>query len=243
MKPVVIGVVIARGGSKGVPGKNLARVGGHPLVGWAILSARKARTLDRIILSTDSPKIAWVGQRYGAEVPFSRPASLARDGTHTPPVLEHAVSFLEGQGQKVDVVVTLQASSPFRRPEHIDATVRRLLNSPRLDSVITVKEVSFPPFWMLRDRGGILKPFVEDGVDYSLKERQQMSCVYQPNGAVYATRRDLLKKRGLIFSAFAGGKTGCVVMDSVSSLDVDHPMDLEVVRTAFKMNPHLLERM
>lgn len=243
MKPVVIGVVIARGGSKGVPGKNLARIGGTPLVGLAILAARKAGMLSRVILSTDSPKIARVGRRYGAEVPFLRPASLARDGTHTPPVLEHAVSFLEGQGQKVDVVVTLQASSPFRRAEHIDATVRRLLTNPRLDSVITVKEVPFPPFWMLREKSGVLRPFVEDGVDYSLKERQQMSRIYQPNGAVYATRRDLLKNRGLIFSAFAGGKTGCVVMGGVSSLDVDHPMDLELVKTAFKLNPHLLEGM
>ncbi len=239
----VVGVVVARGGSKGLPGKNLRRLGGRPLVAHAVVAASRARTLDRVVLSTDSPEIARVGRRYGAEVPFLRPKHLARDTTHTPPVIEHAVRYLETHaGMKVDLVVTLQPTSPFRRAEHIDAAVRLLVTNPRFDSVITVKEVAFPPFWMFRARNGRLVPFVSDGIDYSVKERQQLSTLYQPNGAVYVTRRSLLKKRGLLFSAFSDGSTGYVKMDPLSSLDIDEPKDLAVAKLVLKEHPDLLPR-
>lgn len=239
----VVGVVVARGGSKGLPGKNLRRVGGRPLVAHAIVAARRARTLDRVILSTDSPEIARVGRRYGAEVPFLRPKHLARDTTHTPPVIEHAVRYLERrEGTKVGIVVTLQPTSPFRRAEHIDSAVRLLAANPRFDSVITVKEVAIPAFWMFRPRNGRLVPFVDDGTDYALKERQQLPTLYQPNGAVYVTRRNLLRKRGVLFSAFSGGSTGYVKMDPLSSLDIDRPMDLTVAKLVLKEHPELLSK-
>lgn len=237
----VVGVVVARGGSKGLPGKNLRRLGGRPLVAHTIQAARQARTLDRLILSTDSAEIARVGKRYGAEVPFLRPKHLARDTTHTPPVIKHAVRYLETRERmKVDIVVTLQPTSPFRRAEHIDLAVRFLANNPRFDSVISVKEVAFPPFWMFRIRNGRLLPFVNDGIDYSLKERQQLPTLYQPNGAVYVTRRSLLKKQGLLFSGFVGGSTGFLRMDQLSSMDIDGPLDLLVARTILKQYPELL---
>ncbi len=239
----VVGVVIARGGSKGLPNKNLRRLGGKPLVAHTIRAASRARTLDHLILSTDSPEIARVGRRYGAEVPFLRPKRLARDSTHTPPVIEHAVRYLERhEGMRVDIVVTLQPTSPFRRPEHIDTAVRRLAADPRLDSVVTVKKASFPPFWMFTSRNGRLVPFVSDRTDYSVRERQQLPAVYQPNGAVYATRRELLATRGVLFSAFRGGRTGYVEMDELASVDVDGPADLLVAGLLLKQHPELLAR-
>ena len=234
----VVGVVIARGGSKGLPGKNLRRLGRHPLVAHTILVAKQAWTLDRVILSTDSPQIAKVGKRYGVEVPFLRPKYLARDTTHTPPVIEHAVSYLEKhEGMKVDIVVTLQPTSPFRRVEHINSAVRLLSTKRRLDSVITVKVVTLPPFWMFKARKHRLVPFVQNGIDYSVKERQELPTIYQPNGAVYATRRKLLRDQGLIFSTFSGGATGYVVMDPVTSLDIDGPMDFMMAEIVLKQNP------
>lgn len=236
----VVGVVLARGGSKGLPGKNLARLGRRPLLAYTILAARAARTLDRVILTTDSPEIAAVGRRYGAEVPFLRPAALARDTTHTPPVIEHAVRHVERrESYRVDVVVTLQPTSPFRRPEDIDRGVRMLIKDPRLDSVIAVKDAAVPPYWVFRPRGGRLFPFVKDGTDYFLKERQQLPPTVQPNGALYVTRRRLLADHGILVSAFDGGKTGYVRMDPLRSVDIDGPLDLVVANLLLKQHPEL----
>lgn len=239
----VVGIVVARGGSKGLPGKNLCRLGGRPLVAYTILAARRARTLDRVILSTDSPEIARIGERYGAEAPFLRPKHLARDTTHTPPVIEHAVRHLERrEGYRVDIVVTLQPTSPFRQPEHIDRGVRMLAANPRLDSVITVKDAAVPPYWVFRSRRGRLYPFVNDGTDYFLKERQQLKPTVQPNGALYVTRRTLLARRRILVSAFDGGRTGYVRMDGLTSVDIDGPMDLAVAKLVLKEHPELLPK-
>ena len=228
-RQTVVGVVIARGGSQGLPRKNIRPLRGKPLLAYTLEAAQAARRLDRVILSTDAPEIAEVGKKYGAEVPFLRPKHLAQDKTHTPPVVEHAVCYLEKQEHyRVDLVVTLQPTSPLRRSDHIDAAVKLLLQDRKLDSVISVKEVASPPFWMFRANGKVLVPFVDDGIDYSLKERQELPKLYEPNGAVYVTRRELLRQQGVIFSAFAGGRTGFVVMDSLSSVDIDSHLDLVV---------------
>ena len=218
-----------------MPGKNILPLNGKPLLAYTAHAAQQAKTLDRVVLSTDSEEIAEVGRRYDLEVPFLRPAHLATDTAHTPPVIEHAVSFLEErEGYQVDIVVTLQPTSPLRRPEHIDKVVNLLWERPQLDSVITVSEVELPPFWMFRLHGELLRPFVDDGVDYSLTERQEMDRVYRPNGAVYATRRWLLRERGVLLSAFAGGSTGYVIIDQANSLDIDSSTDFMVVEAMLK---------
>ncbi|MBI3320674.1 MAG: acylneuraminate cytidylyltransferase family protein [Candidatus Omnitrophica bacterium] len=234
-----VGIVVARGGSKGLPGKNLRRIGPYPLVACTILAAKRSRLLDRVMLSTDSPQIAAVGRRFGAEVPFLRPKSLARDTTHTPPVIEHAIRYLERtEGYRVDIVVTLQPTSPFRRPEHIDSAVRMLARRRGLTSVITVEQAAVPPFWMFRTRGGRLVPFVQDGTDYLLKERQQLPKIVQPNGAVYVTRRSLLRS-GVIASVFDDRTTGYLLMDRWSSVDIDEPMDLAFAQQLLRQHPAL----
>lgn len=226
MKPYVLGVIPARGGSKGVPGKNLRELGGKPLIAHTIEAATAAGCLDRVLLTTDSPEIAAAGRRYGAEAPWLRPAELAQDTTHTPPVIEHAVAWVEqALGRGVDIVVTLQPTSPFRTAAHIAEAVGHLMARPELDSVISVTAVEFPPFWMLRAEGAQLRPFVQDGVDYTLKERQELPRLVQPNGAIYVTRRALLTERGVLFSAFSGGRTGWLLMDWASSVDIDQELD------------------
>ena len=231
----VVAVITARGGSKGLPRKNILPLAGKPVLAYTAEAALQARTLDRVLLSTDSQEIAELGREYGLEVPFLRPAHLAGDTAHTPPVVEHCISFLEErEGYQVDLVVTLQPTSPLRRPQHIDQAVGILQSSPELDSVITVSEVDLPPFWLFRLEDHVLRPFVDDGVDYSLKERQEMEGVYRPNGAVYVARRCLLKERGILLSAFAGGNTGYVIMDPVSSLDIDTRTDFMVIEAVLK---------
>lgn len=220
----VLGVIPARGGSKGVPQKNIRLLGGQPLIGYTIKTALACLTLDRVIVSTDDPHIAEIARTAGAEVPFLRPAALAGDTTHTPPVIAHAARYLEEyEGYTADLVVTLQPTSPLRRTEHITQAVETLQQDPCLDSVISVCQAEFPPFWMLRFEQGRLVPFINGAVDYFLLERQQLPPVYRPNGAVYVTRRALLLTAGVVI----GKRIGAVVMDEESSLDVDTPLDLQ----------------
>jgi CMP-N-acetylneuraminic acid synthetase len=227
----ILGVVIARGGSKGVPGKNVADLGGHPLIAYTIECARRADNLERVILSTDDEEIAAAGRRYGVEVPFMRPAELARDETHPVPVIEHAVSYLrDTEGASYDAVVTLQPTTPFRLPRHVDEAIGTFQDEPAYDSVIGVTAVDVPPHRMFTKAADGLTPFVDDGTDYSLKRRQEFPTVYRPNGAVYVTSPTILEE-GRLFSDFTGGSTGAVETDALHSHDMEYISDLTIART------------
>src|SRR5215468_5734520 len=179
--PYVFGVIPARGGSKGLPGKNLRVLGKLSLIGHAVASSRESSRLTRFIVSTDSPELADEARRHGAEVPFQRPAELASDQAGMVPVLQHAVRWLESTGARPDLVVTLQPTSPFRTGDDIDRTVAKVLDTGA-DSAQTVTEAGYHPFFM--------KTLVADGHKYV--RRQDAPPVYQPSGAVYVTRRDVL---------------------------------------------------
>lgn len=231
----VVAIIPARGGSKGLPGKNTLPLLGKPVLAYTAEAAHGAKTLSRIILSTDSEEIAQVGRECGVEVLFLRPCNLSTDTAHPTEVLEHALSYLEEtESYYADVVVTLQPTSPLRKSIDIDSTVDLLLSQAELDSVITVEEVHIPPFWMFREQEGLLKPFVNDGANYSLLRRQDLEQVYQQNGAVYATRRWLLRNQKIIFSAYDGGNTGYISMDSISSLQIDTPSDFQIIEAVLR---------
>lgn len=231
----VVAVIPARAGSKGLPGKNILPLMGQPVLVYTVEAALQARTLDRVILSTDSEEIADVGRLAGVEVPFIRPEELATDSAHPTAVLEHALTYLaETEGYITELVVTLQPTSPLRVSGDIDDAVRLLQINPEMDSVITITEVGLPPYWVLRTDGPYLQPFINDGTDYSLMRRQELEQTYRPNGAVYVTRRELLQDRGLIFSAFSRGKTGYVLMDPIRSLDIDTETDFTVIESILR---------
>lgn len=219
---VVVAVVPARGGSKGLPGKNLRRLGGLPLVAHTILAAKQARTLDRVILSTDSREIARVGKRYGAEVPFLRPPELATDEAPMAPVLVHTVAWIEGnEGKLVDVVVILQPTSPLREAAHIDAGVRLLLESGA-ESVVGLCEVQHSPYWMRVIRDGRVEPFQPDTLESRFQRRQELPKVYQVNGAFYASRRAVIMERGQVLGEDVRG----LIMEQEASVDIDSSVDL-----------------
>src|SRR5215470_14965568 len=140
--PYVFGVIPARGGSKGLPGKNLRALGKLSLIGHAVASSRESSRLTRFIVSTDSPELADEARRHGAEVPFQRPAELASDQAGMVPVLQHAVRWLESTGTRPDLVVTLQPTSPFRIGADIDRTVAKVVETGA-DSAQTLSEASY----------------------------------------------------------------------------------------------------
>jgi CMP-N-acetylneuraminic acid synthetase len=217
--PYVFGVIPARGGSKGLPGKNLRVLGRLSLLGHAIASAREATVLTRFIVSTDSPAIADEARRHGAEAPFLRPAGLATDEAGMVPVLQHAVRWLESAaGVRPDLIVTLQPTSPFRTGVDIDQTVAKLL-ATGADSAQTVSEAGYHPFFMKTLDGDRTIPLFADGHKYV--RRQDAPPVYQPSGAVYVTRAPVLMDQGRVL----GDDNRVIVMDFEAAVNIDTEWD------------------
>jgi len=219
----IIGVIHARGGSKRIPLKNIALLNNRPLVSYIITAALETGYLRRVIVSTDHPEIRRISMEYGAEVPFARPAKLAED-CPSEWVTQHAVEFVEAEeSKKVDIVVSIQPTTPFCKGSDIDACVDILLSRPELNSAFTVKVARERPEWMFLVKednsaelfmGGELKG--ERGVFQSLPK------MVIPNGAAYATRRDTLFEEGVLISK----KTGVHIMPDERSVDIDEPIDL-----------------
>lgn len=216
----VLGLVPARGGSKGVPGKNVRPLAGHTLLEYTARAARESGVLDRIILSTDASDIAEAGRRAGLEVPFVRPAALAADDTPMVPVIEHALAELARERWSPEFVVLLQPTSPLRRPDHIREAVS-MLRETGADSVVTVVEVPrhLSPDYVMRIEGGRLKPFLPDGA--RVTRRQDARAAYSRDGTVYAFRRSTIERTGGIY----GEDCRPLFIDARDSLSIDSPAD------------------
>jgi N-acylneuraminate cytidylyltransferase len=224
----VLAVVPARGGSKGVPRKNLQLLGGKPLVAHAVEVGRAARYVTRVLCSTDDADIADAARAAGAEVPFIRPAELARDTSEDWPVFMYALEWLQREEQWApDLVVNLRPTSPLRRPSHVDQAIELLLDTGA-DSVKAVCLARQHPhkMWLRQPDGGI-EPFLktpfrlQHGPDVP---RAQLEDVYWQNGVVDVTRREvILEQRVMIGRRVAG-----LVTDLADSIDIDTPLDLQL---------------
>ena len=215
----ILGVIHARGGSKRIPLKNIKPLAGQPLIAYMVEAAMECRLLDRLIVSTDHPEIARIAKEYGAEVPFMRPADLAED-VASELVTQHAVRFVEAEGYPVRIVLTMQPTTPFCTAEDIDACITKMLDSD-LDTVFTACPVHERPEWMYRMEEDRAVPYTGRLVQGDAGISQKLPALYIPNGAVWATRRDVLMKRGLI----TGPNSGLVVMSRERSVDIDDPVD------------------
>lgn len=227
-KQIVLGIVPARKGSKGIPNKNIRILADKPLIVWTIDAALKAKTLDKTIVSTDDKKIAEISRKYGAEVPFIRPKVLARDSTPTLLALQHAVRYLEKkEDYSPDIIVTLQPTSPLRDETDIDKAVHRLMDTGA-DSVVSVCEVEYSPYWMKKLKKDKVYPFVKTKKEY--ERRQDLPKVYRVNGAVYVTRRNVLMKDGKVL----GKDTRALIMPLEKSIDIDTMLDFKLAELLIK---------
>lgn len=195
--PKILGIVPARGGSKGIPGKNIRLLNGKPLLYYTALAAHESELIDRLILTTDSDEIATVGKDLGIEVPFIRPAELAQDDTPMLPVIEHVVHFVETEGWQPDIIVLLQPTAPLRKAEHIQTAVSKLI-SEKCDSVVSVVEVPrhYVPDFVLRIDEGKLLPFLDAPL---ATRRQDARPAYSRDGTLYAFWRDVLVNKHSIY--------------------------------------------
>jgi CMP-N,N'-diacetyllegionaminic acid synthase len=183
----VIAVIPARGGSKGLPGKNIRPIGGKPLIAWSIEKARKSRHLDEILVSTDSEEIAAVARAHGAHVPFLRPAQLATDRASSYDVIRHALAYHREQGREFAYTVLLEPTSPLREDDDIDRMLEKLDRlADQFDSIVSVGEVAEHPAIIKRLVGDRIEAFVPELA--ATTRRQDNAPAYFPYGVAYIAK-------------------------------------------------------
>lgn len=227
MKPLVI--IPARGGSKGIPHKNIKLLGGKPLICRAIDNARSVAPDTDICVSTDDSEIIQVVEDYGLKVPFIRPTELAADNSGTYEVLLHALGFYERQGRTYDTIILLQPTSPFRRDEDISEALK--LYSPDIDMVVSVTEARANPYYNCfeTDSDGFLHVSKGDG---KYIRRQDAPKAWEYNGAIYIINPQSLKRESL--GKFK--RRRMYEMDELHSLDLDTPLDWRIAELLIAEN-------
>lgn len=228
----VLAVVPARGGSKGIPRKNLALFRGEPLVACSVRHALEAESVTRVVVSTDDPEIAEVGRRAGAEVPFLRPAELAADHVLDLPVFVHVLEELDRrEGYAPELVVHLRPTTPHRLPGWIDRAVSALAAAPKADSVRSVSPPVQHPYRMFEvGDDGFLVPLLADRHPHPyLLRRQDLPPVYYYNCVLDVTRPRTILDQG----SMTGDRILPFFMAADDVLDIDAPRDLEIAELLF----------
>lgn len=221
----ILAVIPARGGSKGVPLKNIREVGGKPLIAWAIEAVKKSLYIDRLILSSDDDRIIAKAQEWGCEVPFKRPEDLARDDSSSIDVVLHAAESIPGY----EIIVVVQPTSPLVEPSDIDSCIEKLFETSAKSSV-SITEPSKSPYWMFTlDAKGFIAPLMDES--FLQKRRQDLPSAFIPNGAVYVAYIDWLFKT----KSFYGKETACHIMPKERSLDIDTEMDFVFMDACLKL--------
>jgi CMP-N,N'-diacetyllegionaminic acid synthase len=195
----VIAIIPARGGSKGLPGKNLRPLCGLPLIGWTVRKALGSGLLDLVMVSTDSPDIAGVAAEFGAEVPFLRPAALAADDASTYDVIRHALDHYRQAGQAFDYTLLLEPTSPLREDADVDAVLAKLdAHSAQFDSIVTLGQVGEHPSIMKRLEALRVEPFAPEL--RAAARRQDQQPAYFPYGVAYAAKTGVLLQENTFYT-------------------------------------------
>jgi N-acylneuraminate cytidylyltransferase len=224
----ILGLITARGGSKGVPGKNIRALGGKPLIAWTIEAAGSSAYIDEVVVSTDCARIAEVARSCGCTVPFIRPAELATDAATSVDVVRHAIANSDGG---FEIIVLLQPTSPLRTAHDIDACIRLCIKQGGA-SVVSVAPVDKSPYWMFHlNEDRVMHPFLSpDGVDW---RRQDCPPLYALNGAVYV----FTVARFLEVNRFVDTTTRGYVMPADRSIDIDTELDFAVCEKMVEGTP------
>lgn len=233
MSRPILALIPARGGSKGVPRKNIIPVAGKPLIAYSILQALASRLITRVIVSTDDHEIADVSRKWGAEVPFLRPDWCAQDDSPDIGVFRHALTWLQEREQyRPEVVVHLRPPGPVRRVQHIDEAIERLLSHPEADALRSVSPARQTPYKMWHvTSDGYLKPVLQiPGMpDCQSVPRQRLPMVYWQNGYV-----DVIRPRAILDKQSMWGTCVLPFVVDEQLYEVDYPEDIPAVEAALK---------
>ncbi|MBT6471664.1 MAG: acylneuraminate cytidylyltransferase family protein [Candidatus Marinimicrobia bacterium] len=219
-----VALICARGGSKGLPGKNIKKLGGTPLIGWSIKVAKRIERVSRVIVSTDSEEIAEIALEYGAEVPFMRPKDLALDDSPEWLVWRHAINYLESrQGEKIEGLVVLPATAPLRSIEDVNDCIDEF-EKGEVDSVITVSEANRSPYFnmIVNDKKGYSSLVIQ--LKKGIVRRQDAPKVYDMTTVAYVVNTNFVKKFDGIFE----GMVKSVVVPPERAIDIDTMLDFKI---------------
>ena len=195
----ILGLIPARGGSKGVPGKNIKLLGGKPLLEYTSEIALASKFLSKVVLSSDDDKIIDIAKGLGVEVPFKRPSNLAEDASPTLPVIKHVLQFYKDKGEHFDAVCLLQVTSPFRTLGFLDEAIEKFI-AKGTDSLVSVQEVphEYNPHWTFKtNEEGNLK--IATGEEKIIPRRQELPLAYHRDGSVYITKTNVIEEQNSLF--------------------------------------------
>lgn len=220
----ILAIVPARGGSKGLPHKNIKPLLGKPLIGWSLEQAKNCSYVDEIFVSTDSAEIAKVAEDFGVKVPALRPPELAADTSSSMDVILHAINSLEKEGKFFDCILLVEPTSPLRETQDLDKAVEMLINTKDAESIVGVckAEGAHPDFLSAMDKG-FLVPYNKSV--FSAKRRQDLQDLYFFEGSLYLSYVDSLKKR----RAFYHEKTLGYEVPKYKSFEVDDIVDFKII--------------
>ena len=218
----ILGLIPARGGSKGIRGKNIKFLGGKPLLQYTFEAATRSELLDKVILSSDDETIIEVAKELELEVPFKRPKNLAGDSSSSLEVVQHALNYYLKKGINFDAVCLLQSTTPFRKAGLIDECILNFKDG-NFDSLVSVREVpeEYNPHWIFEEDNGSLK--IATGEEEIISRRQDLPKAYHRDGAIYITKTEVLLNENSLF----GEKIGFVNTSASPYVNIDTPEDWE----------------
>jgi CMP-N-acetylneuraminic acid synthetase len=220
----ILGIITARGGSKGIPRKNIMQLSGKPLISYTIEAAQKSQYLTRTIVSTEDPEIAHISKSLGADVPFMRPQALAEDTTTSIAVVQHAITELLQKGETFDYVMILQPTSPLRTAEDIDQSIQKIVDTGA-DSVMSMVQLSdFSIKKLKKIENDEIHPLLEEEGTQSVKP-SNAEAVWKRNAAIYLTKTELLMKGDLF-----GKISRPHIMPREQSVDINDMFDVALAQ-------------
>lgn len=227
----VIAIIPARGGSKGLPRKNILMLAGKPLIAWTIEQANCSKYIDKVIVSTEDDEISEIARKYEAEIPFLRPTELARDDSPTIDSIIHAINWFEEKGHYFDIVVLLEPTSPLRDVVDIDKCIEMLISHPAAKAIVSVAklESAHPEFNMIINDEGLIRK-LNGTTTFNVLRRQELEDIYFFEGSVYISEIPSLKQK----RTFYHESTLAYVVPKYKSIEVDEISDLICIEALMK---------
>ena len=220
----ILGIIPARGGSKGIPLKNIKEINKKPLISWTIDSAQKSKYLDRYFVSTDSEEIAYIAEKNGAEIPFLRPKELAADDSPSYEAILHAIHKFKENDEFFDYVALLEPTSPLRKADDIDNAISKLVDNIDADSLVTLGEVHMEhPMIVKKINGEYVSPYIDN--IKKIYQRQQADSAYFPYGVIYICKTSVFEKE----KSFYLKKTIPYYLERWQNYEVDDIIDFNIV--------------
>ena len=223
-------VIPARGGSKSIKKKNIAKLNGKPLIAYTILEAQKVFPKENIVVSTDDKEIASVSKKYGCDIFFKRPKKLASDNAKSYEVILHSLNFMENLNNKLyDKIIMLQPTSPLRKSSHIIKSLK-IINERNVDSVVSIVNVNgYHPYRMKIIKNNFLKNYIDQGFE-DMRPRQLLPNIFIRNGAIYLNKRKvIINEKQLV-----GKKVKPLIMKDFESINIDSVNDLYLAESILK---------